>query len=195
VQARLLRVLQEGTFERVGDEKTIAVNVRVISATNRDLRQEVGKGNFREDLYYRINVVPVVLPPLRERKGDIPLLVEHILKKACEEGQETPGVSGEALSLLKTYSWPGNIRELQSAIRFSLVQARGRVIQPEHLPGELREQCRSNPPPQFSGSKLDPETVRNALVRTGGNKKKAAILLGVGRATLYRFLGAHRSVS
>jgi sigma-54 dependent transcriptional regulator, acetoin dehydrogenase operon transcriptional activator AcoR len=194
VQARLLRVLQEGTFERVGDEKTVSVNVRVISATNKDLRQEVARGNFREDLYYRVNVVPVVLPPLRERKGDIPLLVEYVLKRACEEGQETPGVSSDALSLLKIYPWPGNIRELQSALRFSLVQARGKVIQPDHLPEELR-QCAGNPLPQFTGTKLDPETVRNALMQTGGNKKRAATLLGVGRATLYRFLGAHPNVS
>ncbi|MBN1106624.1 MAG: sigma 54-interacting transcriptional regulator [Deltaproteobacteria bacterium] len=194
-QARLLRVLQEGSFERVGDEKTVSVDVRVISATNKELRQEVSRGYFREDLYYRINVVPVVLPPLRERQGDIPLLVEHVLKRACEEGQETPGVSGEALSLMEKYPWPGNIRELQSAIRFSLVQARGKVIQPDHLPAELREQCRLNPHPRFSGLKLSPETVHNALVRTGGNKKKAASLLGVGRATLYRFLGANPGVS
>lgn len=194
VQVKLLRVLQEGTFERVGGEKTESVDVRVISASNKDLRQEVAKGNFREDLYYRINVVPVVLPPLRERRGDIPLLVEHILRKACEEGQETPGVSGEALSLMKAYSWPGNIRELQSALRFSLVHARGKVIQPDHLPGELR-QCKATPLPQPGSSRLDPETVRNALATTGGNKKKAAVLLGVGRATLYRFLGSHPGVS
>jgi DNA-binding NtrC family response regulator len=194
VQVKLLRVLQEGTFERVGGEKTVSVDVRVISASNKDLRQEVARGNFREDLFYRINVVPVVLPPLRERRGDIPLLIEHILRKACEEGQETPGVSSEALSLMKAYSWPGNIRELQSALRFSLVHARGKVIQPDHLPGELR-QCKVTPLPQPGSSRLDPETVRNALATTGGNKKKAAVLLGVGRATLYRFLGSHPGVS
>ncbi|RJR40701.1 MAG: PAS domain S-box protein [Desulfobacteraceae bacterium] len=183
VQAKLLRVVQEKTFERVGGERTLAADVRIISATNRDLKQEVRKGNFREDLYYRINVVPLSLPPLRDRKEDIPLLIEFLMKKAEEEGHENPGVSNTALDSLRHYEWPGNVRELQSAIRFALVHSQGRIIMPEHLPPEVRESAG-----RVSQFKLSPEGVRAALTRTGGNKKKAAEMLGVGRATLYRFL-------
>jgi transcriptional regulator with GAF, ATPase, and Fis domain len=187
VQAKLLRVLQEGTFERVGGEETVSTDVRLISAANRDLKREVEKGNFRDDLYYRINVVPIYLPALREHKSDIPLLAEHFLKEAIEEGLETIGLSREALDIMSRYPWPGNVRELQSAIRFALVKAKGRIIQPENLPMELREwkDSRSSRGPS---RKLDPESVQVALTRSGGNKAKAARLLGVGRATLYRFL-------
>jgi len=121
VQAKLLRVLQEGKFERVGDEKTISVDVRLISAANRDLKAEVDAGNFRDDLFYRINVVPVSLPPLRERKNDISLLVGYFIEKASNEGQKASGVSKDALAILMGYPWPGNVRELQNAIQYSLV--------------------------------------------------------------------------
>ncbi len=187
VQVKLLRVLQEGTFERVGGEKTISVDVRIISAANRDLRHEMEKGAFRDDLYYRINVVPIHLPPLRERKADIPLLVQHFLDKAVEEGQESPGFSREALNLMAGYSWPGNVRELQSSVRFALVKCRGQIIGPKHLPLELSK-WKVKRPPRGPARKLDPESVRDALTRSGGNKAKASRLLGVGRATLYRFL-------
>ena len=186
-QANLLRVLQEGRFERVGDEKTISVDVRLISATNQDLKREVKRGRFREDLYYRINVVPIYMPPLRERKKDIPLLLEHFLDKAQEEGQETSGLSEEALAVMMDYPWPGNIRELQSALRFALIKSKGQIIQPGHLPLELRahqeQQSKRGP-----SRKLSPESVRAALAESGGNKAKAARILGVGRATLYRFM-------
>lgn len=193
IQAKLLRVLQEGTFERVGGEKTISVDVRLISATNRDLRREVEKGNFRDDLYYRIKVVPIHLPPLRERKDDIPLLIEHFLEKASEEGQKAAGVSKEALAVMLGYHWPGNVRELQSAIRFALVKCRGRTIQSDDLPLELNkwQKDQSSPGPP---RKLDPDRVRVALAQSGGNKAKAARILGVGRATLYRFLAGSPDV-
>jgi len=194
LQAKLLRVLQEGTFERVGGEETISVNVRLISATNRELKREVERGNFRDDLYYRINVVPIHLPPLRERKNDIPLLVDHFLERAREEGQDANGLSKEALAAMTDYPWPGNVRELQSAIRFSLVKSRGRTIQPRYLPLELREWKSQRPSPGPS-RKLESDGVRAALTETGGNKAKAARLLGVGRATLYRFLADHPDVS
>jgi PAS domain S-box-containing protein len=138
VQVKLLRVLQEGKFERVGAEKTTSANVRIISATNRDLKQEVERGRFREDLYYRINVVPIHIPPLRKRRSDIPLLLEHFLDQAREEGQKSQGFSKTSLALMTDYPWPGNVRELQSAVRFALVKARGRIIQPDHLPMELK---------------------------------------------------------
>jgi PAS domain S-box-containing protein len=187
VQVKLLRVLQERKFEPVGGEESISVDARIISATNRDLKREMQRGAFRDDLYYRINVVPIRLPPLRERKNDIPLLVKHFFDKAMEEGQKSPGFSREALTLMAAYLWPGNVRELQSAIRFALVKARGRTIQPSHLPLELKEWQRKKPI-RGHKRKLDPESVRVALTQSGGNKAKAARILGVGRATLYRFL-------
>jgi PAS domain S-box-containing protein len=194
VQAKLLRVLQEGTFERVGAEKTSSVDVRLISATNRDLKREVERGIFREDLYYRINVVPIHLPPLRKRKNDIPLLLEHFLDKAREEGQESPGFSKQALAVMIDYHWPGNVRELQSAIRFGLVKSKGRIIQPDDLPLELKK-WQNERPSRGPSRKLDQETVRAALARSGGNKAKAARMIGVGRATLYRFLAGLPDVS
>ena len=194
VQAKLLRVLQEGTYERVGDEKVTSVDVRIISASNRNLKQEVEKGRFRDDLYYRINVVPIHMPPLRTRKKDIPLLLDHFLEEARKEGQSTRGLSTEALSLMKHYPWPGNVRELQSAIRFALVRSRGRIIEPEHLPLELKE-WRHQRPARGPARKLDAQAVQSALTRTGGNKAKAARILGVGRATLYRFLADSPDVS
>ena len=194
VQAKLLRVLQEGSFERVGDEKSITVDVRMISATNRDLKREVEKGNFREDLYYRLNVVPIHLPPLRKRKGDIPILVRHFLENSLQEGHESTELSKEALAMMMEYPWPGNVRELQSAIRFALIKSKGSVIQPAELPMELKDHSKvpSTPGPS---RKLDLESVKVALKRSGGNKAKAARLLGVGRATLYRFLVDNPDVS
>jgi sigma-54 dependent transcriptional regulator, acetoin dehydrogenase operon transcriptional activator AcoR len=187
VQVKLLRVLQEGTFERVGGEQTLYADVRLISAANRDLKKEVSNGNFRDDLFYRVNVVPVFLPPLRERKQDIPLLVEHFLKTAGDQGQRSGGISKDAMAIMIDYHWPGNIRELQSAIRFALVKSRGRMIHPEHLPLELKadeNRIQSRGPKR----KLSGPNVSRALIQSGGNKAKAARILGVGRATLYRFL-------
>lgn len=194
VQAKLLRVLQEGKFERVGDEKTISVDVRLISAANRDLKAEVDAGNFRDDLFYRINVVPVFLPPLRERKNDIPLLVEYFIEKASNEGQKASGISKDALAIMVGYPWPGNVRELQSAIRYSLVKSKGRIIRPQHLPPELEDWKRISPS-RGPSKKLGNKYVTEALSRAGGNKSKAAKLLGVGRATLYRFLADNPDVS
>jgi PAS domain S-box-containing protein len=194
VQARLLRVLQDGVFERVGGEKPVEVDIRLISATNQDLKRMVETGLFREDLYYRINVVPLHMPPLRKRKNDIPLLVEHFLDKATNGGQETAGPSKEALAAMMEYPWPGNIRELQSAISFALVKSKGRIIQPDDLPMELKQWAHDRPS-RGPARKLDQQSVQAALVQTGGNKARAARLLGVGRATLYRFLADYPDVS
>ena len=214
LQVKLLRVLQEGKFERVGDEKTQSVDVRIISAANRDLAAEVLAGRFREDLYYRLKVVPIDLPPLRDRKTDIPLLAEHFLEAAAKEGYRSQGLSRDALARMIDYRWPGNIRELQSLVYYTLIKARGGRIRSEHLPPELRgsgppdlsasaEMPRGtdsgsfpqdtgafhvDPAPRKGRTKLDLPTVRRALEQAGGNKVKAAKLLGVGRATLYRFL-------
>jgi PAS domain S-box-containing protein len=192
MQVKLLRVLQEGTFERVGGEETVSVDVRVISAANRDLKREVERKNFREDLYYRLNVVPIELPPLRARKNDIPLLAEEFLRQASEQGQKTAGLSKKALSLMLDYLWPGNVRELQNTLHYALVKCKGRLIRPEDLPMELKSRRSSRRGPT---RKLNPEMVQAALDRTGGNKAKAARHLGVGRATLYRFLEEFPDVS
>jgi PAS domain S-box-containing protein len=191
MQAKLLRFLQESEFERVGGEKTISVDVRVISATNKNLKEAVKRGKFREDLYYRLNVIPVHLPPLRERKIDIPLLSEHFLQEARQRySKKNLKISSKAMSLMLDYRWPGNVRELQNAIQYAIVKSNNRLISADDLPLELRDLeniCARRGPSR----KLDAESVRSALERTGGNKVKAAKLLGVGRATLYRFLGEH----
>jgi len=188
---KLLRFLQEGRFERVGGEETVSVNVRILSATNRSLKKEVERRRFREDLFYRLNVIPIRLPPLRERKNDIPLLIDHFLREAAARyGREVPRLSHRALAVMLDYRWPGNVRELQNAVQFAFVQCEGRRIEPEHLPLELR-QAAALCPRRGPQRKLAPEAVARALEQTGGNKAKAAKLLGVGRATLYRFLGEH----
>ncbi len=202
MQVKLLRFLQEGRFMRVGAEKETAVSVKIISATNKELKAEVERGAFREDLYYRLNVIPIRLPPLRERRNDIPLLVNHFLNEASEQyGHRLARVSDETLAVLMDYPWPGNVRELQNAIQFAIVKSAGRIITPADLPLELIDRQRAGAhrqPSAASGAavlpargaqrKLDPHSVRSALRQTGGNKARAARLLGVGRATLYRFL-------
>ncbi|MBW2072497.1 MAG: sigma 54-interacting transcriptional regulator [Deltaproteobacteria bacterium] len=184
MQVKLLRVLQESTFERVGGEQTISVDVRVISAANIDLKEEVEKKRFRDDLYYRLNVVPIHLPPLRKRKSDIPLLIEHFLQEAARDGQKVAGFSKKALALMMEYDWPGNVRELQNAIHYALVKCKGKMIHEQDLPLELRKRS----PRRGPAKKLTSEAVQAALERSGGNKSRAARILGVGRATLYRFL-------
>jgi sigma-54 dependent transcriptional regulator, acetoin dehydrogenase operon transcriptional activator AcoR len=188
MQVKLLRFLQEGTFEKVGGERTVSVNVRVISATNKDLMKEVQRNTFRDDLFYRLNVIPIIIPPLRDRPTDIPRLAEHFLSQTAEfNGQPAPSISEAALAIMMDYPWPGNVRELQNAVQFALVRSNKRVITPHDLPLELRNfQC----PPGRQGrtKKLDIHSVREALEKTAGNKASAARKLGVGRATLYRFL-------
>jgi len=184
MQVKLLRVLENGAFERVGGERTITVDVRIISATNRDLKREIEKRKFRRDLFYRLNVVPLQVPPLRERQGDIPLLVDFFLQSARKRGRQVPRFSPEALALLQRYPWPGNVRELQNAVHYALARSDRETMGPEELPQEIREEGARRGPAR----KLNLEAVAAALRQCGGNKAKAARLLGVGRATLYRFL-------
>ena len=191
MQVKLLRFLQEETFEKVGGEKTISVDARIISATNKDLKKEVENGNFREDLFYRLNVIPIAVPPLRERKTDIPLLVDHFLKQfPGHKGQKEFKIADKALSMMMDYRWPGNVRELQNCIQFSIVRCKGSMIRPMDLPLELK-QFTPKKSKRGPSRKLDPSAVKEALIKTGGNKVKAAKLLGVGRATLYRFIGKY----
>jgi Nif-specific regulatory protein len=137
LQPKILRVLQEREFERIGGEKTIQVNVRLVAATSRNLEELVAKGRFREDLYYRLNVVPIFMPPLRERKNDIPLLADHFLRRFCEENKKDRSLSQEALGLLVNYHWPGNVRELENTIERLVVMSEGRTIEPSDLPVNL----------------------------------------------------------
>jgi transcriptional regulator with PAS, ATPase and Fis domain len=187
LQVKLLRFFQDSIIEKVGGEKSISVNVRVISASNKNLKNEVTKGNFREDLFYRLNVIPINIPPLRERKSDIPIIIDHFLHKAVNKNQKKMILSDEAFSVLMNYSWPGNVRELQNAVMFSIVKSHGHVIKLNDLPMELvnfKKKSTGRGPHR----KLDAATVQDALAGTDGNKAKAARNLGVGRATLYRFL-------
>jgi len=193
VQVKLLRVLQEGTVEKVGGESPVNVDVRVISATNKELKASVKDGSFRDDLYYRLNVFPVSLPELKQRKNDIPVLSEHFLEKiAKRHGHEKLSISREALCALTDYPWPGNVRELENVIEYSVIHSSGSVVNIESLPAEIQETARIENSSEtlkssFSG-KLNKSAVTYALQKAGGNKSKAAKILGVGRATLYRFI-------
>lgn len=197
MQMRLLRVLQEGVIQRVGGETAIRVDVRVISATHRDLQREIAAGRFREDLFYRLNVVPIWLPPLRERLADIPLLVDHLLARFLLEMGRTGQVrvSPEALDALLAHDWPGNVRELQNWLQYALVKCRGTEIRPEHLPPARVHARRADADraaaPASTRATLTVESVLDALKRAQGNRRDAALALGVGRATLYRFFAAH----
>ncbi len=189
MQVKLLRVLQEGRFEPVGGEKTIEVDVRLISATNKNLKQEVASGRFREDLFYRICVVPMMLPPLRERPNDIPLLAEHFLEEdAKKTGREKAALSPEALAALMDYEWPGNVRELQNNLQFALIKSRGGDIGPEHMPPTIFQVHRVPIGKKWRRRKLEGDAVAEALREAKGNKVQAAKRLGVSRATLYRFI-------
>ncbi len=191
-QAKVLRVLQEREFERVGGTELIKVDVRVISATNKDLEEEMKKGEFREDLYYRISVFPIKLPALRERKEDIPLLAAHFLKKYNEqENKQIEGISPEALELLMAYNWPGNVRELENAIERAVVLTTDNEIGAKELPTAVRslgEKKLYESDNTLSSwiEKLEEEALRQALLENEGNISKTAKKLGIGRATIYR---------
>jgi transcriptional regulator with PAS, ATPase and Fis domain len=187
--------LQEGTFEKVGGESTVQVDVRIISATNKDLKQAVKKGEFRDDLYYRLNVVPIFLPSLKERKNDIPVLCSHFLKKTAKRHKQEPlNISKRALSALMDYDWPGNIRQLENVIEYSIIHASGTYIDFENLPEEIQEALNiedKSLKTKGSKGKLNRAAVIYALEKSGGNKTNAAKILGVGRATLYRYLNTN----
>jgi len=191
LQVKLLRVLQDFRFERVGGETTIRPDTRIIAATNKNLEEETAAGRFREDLFYRLSVVPITLPPLRDRNGDIALLADHFLNRySYEMYSKRISISGDALGALLIHDWPGNIRELQNAIKHSLINSRGRRIEMKHLPVHLL-------PSKPSKSKLVPRKtslhlsdIHEAMKKTGGNKRQAARLLGISRSTLYRHLRA-----
>ncbi|RMH06259.1 MAG: PAS domain S-box protein [Nitrospirae bacterium] len=192
MQVKLLRILECEEFERVGSNKTMKVDVRVVAATNRNLSQAVKQGLFREDLYYRIRVIPIELPPLRSRKEDIPLLVAHFLDKFNRQmGKGIRQVAPEALEMLEAYSFPGNIRELQNIIEHAFVCCEGQVIEVEHLPAEVRrtnglELSSTLQDTTLSG--LEREAILRVLEKTGWKYKEACAQLGIGRSTLWRKL-------
>ena len=190
-QVKLLRVLQEMRFERVGGERSIDVDVRIVSATNRDLREEVRRGRFREDLFFRLCVVPIELPPLRQRGTDLFMIADHFLSKLAEESgrPQPPALSEAAARAVLDYDWPGNVRELVNALQFAMVKTAGGVIEPDHLPPEVLRLTESRPRSKAGRKrKLTTEQVRGALERAGGSRIGAAKLLGVSRSTLYRYL-------
>ncbi len=203
-QVKLLRFLQEGSFEKVGGEKKVNVDVRIISAANKNLREEVAAGRFREDLFYRLNVIPIHIPPLRERINDIPLLAAHFLKEAEQENKnKVPELSHQALDLMMDYEWPGNVRQLKNVIQFAVVRAKTGRILASDLPAEISAKqdfitSMAGGMPEVRPvpvrTKLNIESVKQAIKKTGGNKSKAARLLGVGRATLYRFLSQNSEI-
>jgi two-component system response regulator HydG len=192
VQVKLLRVLQESEFEPLGG-KTEKADVRVIAATNRDLEEEVKRGGFREDLFYRLNVIVITLPPLRRRRDDIPLLAEHFLARhAARNGKNLAGFTKEALALLCGYCWPGNVRELENVVERAVVLCRGDVLGVEDLPERVAQGERLDGQLVFSlGSTLEEvelRMIRETLRHTGGDKKLAAQILGIAPRTIYRKL-------
>jgi two-component system response regulator HydG len=186
-QIKLLRVLQTHRFERLGGEKTLSVDVRIIAATNKNLLQEVKEGRFREDLYYRLNVIPIYLPPLRERRNDIPLLARHFLRRfASEQGKEIEDFSPEAMRLILNYSWPGNVRELENSFEHAIVLAKGKRIESSDLPSVIQEGVSISQYWRHSTiAEQESELLRDALEESGWNKKEAARRLGISRNTLY----------
>jgi two-component system response regulator AtoC len=192
LQAKLLRTLQERTIRRVGGNDAIPVDVRVVAATNRDLRKLVGEGGFRDDLYYRLNVVTITLPPLRERTSDIPLLAQHFLASFARRSERpVKRLAPDALALLSSYHWPGNVRELEHLLERAAALASAETLLPDDFPAHLREEPARAPRLPAAGMSLEEVKrwyVHKVLDEAGGNKLRAAELLGIDRRTLYRIL-------
>jgi len=195
IQAKILRTIQEREVRPVGSAKSYPVNIRVLVATNRDLEKEVGAGNFREDLFYRLNVVTVQVPPLRKRKEDIALLARYFIQRFKTDFSSVEGISDEALKIMYRYDWPGNIRELENAVMRAIALGRGTDILPADLPppfcSEIGTSHDSRQGDALKGKSLadyEQAAIVNALQKCSGNRKKAAQILGIGEATLYRKL-------
>jgi PAS domain S-box-containing protein len=190
IQLKLLRVLEEKVFERVGDSTPRKVDVRVIACTNKNLKEKVRRGEFREDLYYRLKVVEVPLPPLRDRLEDIPLLVDHFQKTFNEKfNKHIENINQEVLNSFMDYSWPGNVRELEHVMEHAFILCRGKVITLEDLPAEFRESGRAEKidlSRAMGKTSSDSEKIREALIKAQGNKAKAARILGISRQAIYR---------
>jgi two-component system, NtrC family, response regulator AtoC len=196
VQVKLLRVLEERNFERVGGQQPIDVDIRVIAATNRDLRDYVAQGKFREDLFFRLNVVDIMLPALKARDGDVPLLINRFLKEfADKNGKRIDGITPDAVALLQQYDWPGNVRELRNTLEKMVVLARGEKLTLRDVPANIRESCdgfaaagRAVTLAGGSLAEVEERKILAVLEKNRGNKTKAALELGISRRTLHRKL-------
>ena len=199
-QVKLLRVLQEGEIERVGGIKTIKVDVRLVCATNKNLLEEVKAGRFREDLYYRINVIYIKLPPLNERKDDIPLLAESFIKSFSQaNGKKIRGIDADALEALKQYPWPGNIRELKNIIERMIVLSSSETLTLEQVPEDIHhaenspfKKSDSKNLPSSNLSEVEKAAIQQAMIEVSGNKSLAAKKLGISRRTLYRKIDEYK---
>jgi DNA-binding NtrC family response regulator len=194
-QVKILRVLEERTFERVGGHETVETDTRLIAATNRNLKEMVGRGDFREDLFYRLFVVVIRIPPLRDRREDIPALIQHFLQKtAAENGREIEAITPDAMQALTAYRWPGNVRELRNAVERMVVLTRGPRITLRDVPADLRDHTATIAPgTPVAGGPLSMEAAEKdliirALKATSGNRSRAAEQLGISRRTLHRKL-------
>jgi len=201
VQVKLLRVIQEGELERLGGTHPVKVDVRIVAATNRDLAEEVREGRFREDLYYRLNVVKIGLPPLRERTGDVLLLANHFLRAFCEKnGKQIAGFTRQAQDAMERYGWPGNVRELENAIERAVVLSRDDLIDLGDLPETVRGAAGAAPagraivlPIGTPMDEIEMRVIHETLRHTGGDKTLAAQLLGIATRTIYRKLDRERA--
>ena len=192
IQVDLLRVLQDKEFEPVGDSATLKVDVRVVAATNQNLAEKVKQDEFREDLYYRLNVMKIALPPLRDRLEDIPLLVEFFIKKFNQKfGKQIRSISSDVEKIFMNYDWPGNIRELEHSLEHSFILCRQATITVDHLPAELKSFTVNETGFYNNGKADNPEVIRDALEKTAWNKTKAASLLGISRRSIYRKIKEH----
>jgi len=198
LQSKLLRVIQDKEFEKVGDTKTVKVDVRVIAATNRDLKDEIKTSNFREDLYYRLCIIPIKMPPLRERKEDIPLLVNHFMEKCSlkiSNKQKINEITSAALSALIDYNWPGNIRELENAIEHAYIRSKTNRIENEALPhsiaGSALKEIGNTIERGVKGEEMEKLQINALLKKYSGNKTRIAKELGLSRTTLWRRFKKH----
>ena len=199
MQGQLLRALQEGEIRRVGGNTSIPVDVRIVAATNRDLAEDVRRGRMRQDLFFRLNVVRLDVPPLRERRDDLDALVEHLVARSAEKaGVAVPGVSSACRERLRGYDWPGNVRELENALARAVAMAQGGVIVPGDLPphvvGQLASPRGTIDEDWPTLEELDRRYIDRVLQRTGGNKTSAAAVLGVDRRTLQRLFASNRAI-
>lgn len=194
LQAKLLRVLEEREVRPLGDTNSYPIDVRIISTSNCDITSSIQQGRFREDLYYRLKVIDIDIPALRERREDIPILVQHFIQKFSKElKRAVSGVSGDALKILLNYPWPGNVRELENIIQRAITLSRHEVVSPEDLPASIIQKADEKlfekaVEEKFTLDQLEKEYIRRVLIETGGNKSKAAERLGLDRKTLYRKL-------
>jgi DNA-binding NtrC family response regulator len=200
IQSKLLRTIQESEVRPVGSNQAYPVDIRILAATNRDLAKEVAENNFREDLFYRLNVVAIEVPPLRERKEDLALLAKYFLKRFATDVTPTRDIARKTYFCLENHDWPGNIRELENVIRRAIALGRGERIEPEDLPANIFTPAGDgfapvHIPSDDSMASYEKSAILNALKKSGYNRRIAAQILGVGEATLYRKISKYGLIS